>query len=208
MTFSRRALLALSYATLGACIEDADRCGPNMSYDVAVDTCVCAENAIATAGGCTPCADDEVVFGTTCGCPTGMAKNDSNVCTTVAGLGDACDESTPCGDATYSYCAPSTGGATAGTCTKTCTTDDDCGASFTCATWEAQPFCREFSGVGASCSAQGDCAAFDAQACDMVQSHSCVVAGCSVDDDNCPRGTTCCDLSAYGAGTICMGACP
>jgi hypothetical protein len=208
MTISRRALLALTGAALSACIEDADRCGPNMSYVADTNTCVCVENAIATSGGCTPCADDEVASGTTCGCPTGMAKNESNVCTLVAGLGDACDETTPCIDATYSYCAPATGGVTAGTCTKTCATDDDCGATFTCATWEAQPYCREFSGVGASCSAQGDCADFDAQACDTVQSHACVIAGCSLDDNNCPRGTECCDLSAFGAGTICMGACP
>lgn len=205
-----QALLA-SLLTLpaGACIDDADRCGPNMMYDSATSTCMCEPNAFASPAGCTPCASDEVVVGgTSCGCAAGQAKDTSNVCVTVAGLGDPCDADAPCTDTTYSFCAPSTAGSIAGTCTTSCATDDDCGAAFTCATWEAQPYCRAYTGAGTSCSTQEDCASFDARTCDTFATHACMVAGCSLDDDNCPRGTTCCDLSAFGAGTACLGACP
>jgi hypothetical protein len=179
-----------------------------MSFDAEREICLCAQNAIASTNGCTPCADDEVVTGTTCGCPAGTAKNDTNVCAVVAGLGDACEDHTQCADSTYSFCAPMTAGTTAGTCTKMCASDDDCGGAYTCATWEAQPYCRQFSGVGATCAAQEDCAGLDAQACDTFQTHTCMIAGCSLDDGDCPRGMECCDLSAFGAGTICMPGCP
>jgi hypothetical protein len=210
MTFSRRVALATLLLPLAAgCIDDDDRCGPNMMYDAVTSTCMCEPSSFAANGGCTPCAADEVVIGgTSCGCAPGQAKDASNVCATVAGLGDSCSDTTPCSDATYSYCAPSTAGSIAGTCTSSCTVDEDCGAAFTCATWEAHPYCRAFSGFGMSCAAQSDCAGYDAQACDTVQSHVCVIAGCSLVNDDCARGTTCCDLSAFGAGTICMGACP
>ena len=209
MKSPERALLVSLCAVLAsACIAESDRCGANMSYNAKHNTCLCASNAVPVVGGCRACASDEIVAGDSCACAPGEAKNDANVCAFVAGLGDPCSATQACGDATYSYCAPASAGSTAGTCTKTCATDTDCGASHTCATWEAQPYCREFSGVGDACATQADCAGLDAQACDTVQSHACVVAGCSVDADNCPRGNSCCDLSAFGAGTVCMAVCP
>ena|SRR5687768_123335 len=209
MNDKQRALLVgLCAALASACMSDSERCGPNMTYDAEHVTCLCAANAVAVEGGCRACADDEVVVGESCACAPGQAKNEANVCAVVAGLGDPCGASQACTDATYSYCAPATAGSSASTCTKTCASDADCGAAHTCATWEAQPYCREFSGVGESCTSQADCAGFDAAGCDTFQTHACLVVGCALDKDDCPRGNTCCDLSAYGAGTACMAVCP
>jgi hypothetical protein len=38
--------------------------------------------------------------------------------------------------------------------------------------------------------------------------HTCIVAGCSLSANECPRGTMCCDLSQFGLGTLCGAACP
>jgi hypothetical protein len=38
--------------------------------------------------------------------------------------------------------------------------------------------------------------------------HTCIVAGCSLTANECPRGTMCCDLSRFGLGTLCGAACP
>jgi len=189
-----------------ACIYDPnDRCGPAMTYVSASNSCVCDGNAIAVPGGCQVCAADEVAQGTKCGCAAGKTKDANNVCVAVAGLGDPCDTSAACHDHTYSYCAHRTGGS-AGSCTKTCTTNNDCDPAYTCATWEAQPYCRTFDGVGAACTTSADCMG-DANFCDTFQTHQCGISGCSLTANQCPRGTMCCDFSAYGLGTLCAGAC-
>lgn len=208
MTALAKGIAAGLVCMLAACFDDADRCGPNMTYDSERAECLCAPNAITAEGGCKACAADEVVVAGACGCAAGEAKNDAGVCAAVAGLGDTCGADAPCTDATYSICAPSTAGTTSGTCTKSCTSDADCGATYTCATWEAQPYCREFSGLGKSCSGQADCANQDAALCDVIQSHACIVQGCSLSANDCPRDMTCCDLSNFGVGTACLLECP
>jgi hypothetical protein len=203
------ALTSLVLALLGsACMAPpAERCGASMYYDEAQVTCLCVESAIPVGGSCIPCAPDEVAAGSTCACPEGQAKNDEGVCAAVAGLGDPCDATSPCTDPTYSYCAPRSGGATAGTCTRTCFDDAQCDGAYTCATWEAQPYCRRFSGLGMGCASSADCADTDATFCDTFQTHTCLVSGCTARGEECPRGTECCDLSTYGLGTLCLGAC-
>jgi hypothetical protein len=204
---ARFALAALAGVAASACVYDADaRCGPAMTYVAAAHACACDSDAIAVAGGCQPCAADEVVAAGACACAAGQTKNADNLCVTVAGLGDACDTQTsPCTDATYSYCATK-GGGTAGTCTNPCASNADCGAAYTCATWETPPYCRTFDGVGAACSSSADCTE-DAQYCDTFQSHTCVRQGCSLALDDCERGTMCCDFSSFGLGTLCAEAC-
>jgi len=192
----------------GGCVYNSnERCGPAMRLDATLDVCVCDDNAVITGLGCTPCAADEIVVAGACACPSGSAKNAVNTCEIVRGLGDACATSSECTNATYGYCAPATAGSTANTCTSTCITDVDCGATYTCATWEARPYCRAFSGLAKSCSSQADCAGTDATFCESTQTHRCMVAGCSLTTDDCPRDTTCCDFSSYGLGTLCAGAC-
>lgn len=189
-----------------ACVYDSsDRCGPAMSYVAASNSCVCDADAIAVPGGCQRCAADEVALGGKCGCAAGQTKDANNLCVTVAGLGDPCTTSADCTDSTYSFCAKGSGGS-AGTCTKTCDADADCGAAYTCATWESKPYCRTFEGYHDSCTTSADCTG-DAKYCDTFQTHTCIVSGCSLSDSDCPRGTMCCDFSGYGLGTLCAEAC-
>ncbi|MEO8701862.1 MAG: hypothetical protein ABI867_17590 [Kofleriaceae bacterium] len=171
-----------------------------MSFDAAAGVCVCADNAIADGGGCLPCAADEIKSGDTCGCPAGAAKNADGVCAMVPGLGAACDDATPCTSEFYGLCQ-------AGACTKACAIDTDCPDTYTCADWEPEPYCRTFTGFGATCSTSEACAGFDA---DFCAQGSCVVDGCTVGVDDCPRDTACCDFSSFGIGTVCAPAelCP
>jgi hypothetical protein len=206
---SRAALClgALLGLAAGACVYDGgQRCGPAMVFVETINTCVCGANAVAVVGGCEACPADEVPVGGTCGCAAGQTKNADHVCVVVAGFGDPCDTaSSPCSGTTYSYCAVH-GTGTAGSCTKTCTNNTDCDSAYTCATWDAQPSCRTFSGIGAACTVSSDCGG-DANFCDTFVSHSCGIAGCSLTADDCPRGTLCCDFSGYGLGNLCAGTC-
>jgi hypothetical protein len=196
-------ILLLVAAT--SCVYDAsERCGPNMTYDPTLQACLCADNAIVDKLGCTPCPADEVVIAGACGCAPGSAKNADNVCERITGLGDACETGADCTNPAYAYCAPGVAGSS---CTSTCTDNAGCGDAYTCATWETQPYCREFVGLGTPCATSDDCAGTDATFCDTYQSHTCIVAGCSLDHGACPRGTMCCDFSQYGLGTLCAGAC-
>ena len=201
------AVVVLTALAGSGCLFDSEkRCGPAMTYVTAANACVCDSDAIAVPGGCQVCAADEVPSGGKCACAPGKTKSADNICVTVAGLGDACDTaSAPCTDATYSYCAVD-GSGTAGTCTKQCASNTDCGATYTCARWEAQPYCRTFDGVGATCATSADCTG-DAKYCETAQSHVCLISGCSLTANDCPRDLTCCDFSNFGLGTLCAGAC-
>jgi len=209
MTLRRRRYRYLFLATaLSGCLYDAsDRCGPAMKFAPELATCVCDDNAVATGLGCVPCASDEVVVSGACACPAGATKNADHVCERVVGLGDPCADATSCTSEMYSMCAPDTAGTAAGTCTSGCASDADCGGAYTCATWEAVPYCRPFAGLGKTCGTSADCADSDAQFCDTFQTHTCIVAGCTLGTDNCPRGSMCCDFSAYGLPTLCAEAC-
>jgi hypothetical protein len=199
-------LAVLTSLAAASCVYDSDRrCGPAMIYVAAANACVCEDHAMQVPGGCQRCGDDEVVVGSACGCAAGMTKNAAHVCVAVAGLGDPCDADAPCTDAIYSFCAAPAGSAV-GTCTKTCTSDTDCEAAYTCTTWEDHPYCKEFHGIGTSCSAPTDCTG-DANFCDSFVSHTCIIAGCSLADSDCSRGTMCCDYSGYGLGTLCTPSC-
>lgn len=189
-------------ATTGCIYDSSDRCGAYMTYDTARAACRCDDNAVIDGLGCKPCAADEVVFAGACGCAPGSAKNAQDVCERIAGLGDPCTSATDCTNPAFAYCAPGTA-----TCTSTCADNSGCGDAYTCATWEAQPYCRQFVGLGQSCASSADCAGTDAAFCDIYQTHTCIVAGCSLATDDCPRGTMCCDFSQYGLGTLCAAAC-
>jgi hypothetical protein len=198
-------ILVLVLVAAAGCVYDAsDRCGPNMIFVAKLEACLCADNAIVEDLGCKACEPDEVVIAGACGCAPGSAKSADDVCERIAGLGDACASAGDCTNPAYAYCAPGVAGST---CTSTCDDDAGCGDAYTCATWEPQPYCRQFVGLGMSCTSSADCAATDATFCDTYQSHTCIVAGCSLDNGACPRGTMCCDFSQYGFGTLCAAAC-
>jgi hypothetical protein len=196
------ARIAVYLSLLGGCLYNADTpCGPAMDFDAASGVCVCQPDAISTGTGCTACAADEVVVDGACACPAGEAKDAADVCVVAHGLGDACQSDADCTSAMYGRCAPTD------TCTNACASDADCGGSFTCAVWEPRPYCRAWSGLGDTCTSNADCVGTDAVFCDTYQSHTCIVQGCSLTADDCPRDNTCCDFSSYGLGTLCAGAC-
>ena len=62
------------------------------------------------------------------------------------------------------------------------------------------------TGEGQPCVSDADCAGFDASFCELFVSHTCLVRGCSVAPDSCSSGRECCDLTAFGLPTLCLGA--
>ncbi len=55
------------------------------------------------------------------------------------------------------------------------------------------------SGLGMACTAQGDCAGFDADFCTPFPPRSCVVRNCATGENVCPSGLVCCDVSGANA---------
>ncbi len=194
-------LVVCAVASLhGGCVYDAaNTCGPSMRYESALGVCVCDDDAVAVGGGCKKCADDEVVSGVSCGCPAGETKNADNRCAPVPGLGSACAATSECTAPPFDLCAIRDG---IGSCTSQCSADTDCPANYVCADWEPVPYCRVFTGYGATC-VTDECASYDASFC--AQGH-CVVQGCTLGVDDCPRDTGCCDFSGFGIGTLCVPA--
>ncbi len=194
---------AIASVLAGCLYEPGNTCGPYMRYEIALGVCVCNDDAIAVGGGCTPCASDEVVVGLTCACPAGETKNVDNRCAEVPGLGAACQAAGECTEAPHDFCAVRDG---IGSCTSQCAVDTDCPDSYVCADWEPVPYCRTYTGYGATCTTT-ECAGYDASLC--IQGH-CVVQGCTLDVNDCPRDTACCDFSTFGIGTLCVpaGSCP
>ena len=127
-------------------------------------------------------------------------KNGGGVCAVVLGFGSPCSDSIECTNPSYDYCAVRDG---VGSCTSRCAADTECAATYVCADWEPTPSCRTFTGYGATCVVPADCASYDAAFCG--QGH-CVVQGCTMGTDDCPRDTACCDFSNYGIGTLCVPA--
>jgi hypothetical protein len=205
------ALFALLGAMPSACTYDSsDRCGPHqvMYEDL---RCVCDAQSALTATGCEPCGADEVPSAAGCVCKPGYTKDAALVCApTPMGLGVACDASTPCTDPEFKHCEPGADGT--GYCTTTeCSSAEDCTGGYACDLQVTPSVCRRPPvGLSMSCTADADCAGTEATYCDTLQTHSCLVQGCSLSPDNCFSGWECCDLSMYGiAQPICIpqGAC-
>jgi hypothetical protein len=82
---------------------------------------------------------------------------------------------------------------------KPCTVDADCDPAYTCADWEATPYCRTFSGADKTCGGPSDCAGLDASIC---YANQCRIANCTPTPmhakDDCPKDLVCCDVSALG----------
>lgn len=204
MTGIRSVMLAAIVVFAGGCVLGDDVCGPNQVHNAEAATCLCDSTSIEASNGCTPCASDEVVKAGKCACPEGMAKNDGVCKASESGLGKACSPTVACDDPAFPTCSDK------GYCTASCATSANCGGDFTCATWEASPYCKRFpTGVGASCSSSVDCAENDATYCETLQTHSCV-ATCDPTKNDCADGTGCCDLSVFGLTAMCVpvGACP
>jgi len=178
------ALFALLGAMPSACVYDAsDRCGPNqvMYEDL---RCVCdAKSAPDATGACQPVPEAPM------------------------GLGAACDATTPCADAEFKHCEAGADGS--GYCTKAdCAGAEDCTGGYACDVSVTPSVCRRPpAGLGMSCTADADCAGTEATYCDTFVTHTCLVQGCNLTQDNCFIGFECCDLSSFGiAQPLCIAA--
>jgi hypothetical protein len=200
-------------AAASGCVLESNRCGPNEMIYGDIERCVCVPNAANTGTGCVLCGENEVPGANSCVCAPGFMRDAGTMaCVAVpAGLGTACDATTPCADATFNHCATSANGS--GYCTSTgCTSSADCGNGYVCDTSGAAPYCkRPPVGAGMSCTSSADCAGTEATYCESFVSHSCLVENCSVATNNCFPGTNCCDFSATLGipNPICIaGTCP
>ncbi len=170
-----------------------------MVYNAKAHICSCDESSVVNGGGCDACPQGMVPAGSKCACPAGTKDDGMGACVHVAGLGDACDGATmTCLDTTYDVCGIRAG-RTAGICTKGCKADGDCGDAYTCADWEASPFCLGFSGTTKACTTPADCAGQDASIC---FNGVCRIPNCTVTTDHtkedCPKELVCCDVSFLG----------
>lgn len=206
--------------------EGSESCICAEGYATTATGCVaCKENEVAGASGCVckpkygrttekgaceACGEHEVTGATgACECEPGFSKESPKAaCEPLpAGVGVACDATTPCTDTTYNYCY--TGSATTGYCTtQGCASTDDCSNGYMCDLTATPTYCRRAPlGAGKTCASDADCAGTEATYCDTYQTKSCLVQGCTVTPDNCFTGTECCDLSAYGiVQPLCIAA--
>jgi hypothetical protein len=51
------------------------------------------------------------------------------------------------------------------------------------------------TGVGTPCASDADCAAFDADYCELAVSRTCLVQNCTVSPNSCFQGFTCCSFA-------------
>ena len=202
-----RVELRLAFAFLGAsslptaCVYDADeRCSPGqvLSSDTA---CVCAEGSAFTPQGCVPCAENEVPGTNGCVCADGLARPtpDAACQALPPALGAECDAaSAPCTDPRYDYCQPVSG--QSGYCTRAgCTSSAECEGGYACNTTASPPYCqRPPLGADQPCQTPADCAGTEATWCDTVVTSTCLVAGCSVAEQDCFGGMQCCDFALFG----------
>jgi hypothetical protein len=167
----------LAVLAAAACVDDDARCGSDRVLDPEAEVCVCKPDTVDQGGVCVEVAPVET------------------------GLGDACDDSTPCADAAFPEChVPDDG---AGYCTVyDCTSNDDCGKSFHCALDETPSYCHAPpTGQGVACESDDDCKDFEATFCSVGNPAGvvCLVRDC-VDDSGCSPGYTCLDLGMFVPG--------
>ncbi|HEY3494328.1 MAG TPA: hypothetical protein VGK73_06570 [Polyangiaceae bacterium] len=203
----------IAAAPLG-CVYDADDpCGPNQEIYGDGLRCVCVAGAALTPTGCVMCGANEVAGATACECAPGYGRPaDGGACEEIpsSGQGADCDDATPCLDPLASHCEMDDAGT--GYCTTTDCTETPCTGGYACDESASPTVClRPPLGQSMSCTSDADCAGTEATFCDLVESDSCLVEGCSISPDDCFIGWSCCDLTSLGlAKTICVpdGSCP
>lgn len=210
------ARLGLVCATLilaaTACLYDNEhKCGPRQVFDEGLLYCVCDQTSVLKDGACSPCGANEVPQNGACACKQGFVRGGDGAChENRTRLGQSCTPGAACDDPKYTFCATGAGGT--GYCTQAgCTSTADCPSDYTCATWEAQPFCkRSPTGFLKACMSTADCAGNDADFCEPLQSHRCLMSNCKVSPNTCTGGQLCCDLGKFGLPTLCVppGSCP
>jgi hypothetical protein len=203
--------LALVLAS-GCLYDSGSRSDRSQRFDPDSGVCVCKDNTIAGDHGCVACAEHELAQGGSCVCDTGYSRPPAGgPCAVIPqNLGAHCDPAAPSCDASYPTCHALA--ASDGYCTSSgCATNDDCTGGYACDTSVSPSYCqRPPTGVGQSCASSADCASYEASYCETLQSHVCLVQGCSKSPDDCFSGNQCCDLSGFGLPFLCVptGTCP
>lgn len=199
------AVLSLVALAVGGCIiKDGEECDRNQVYrDTSqVDYCDCAPGTVEDPKGfgCLPCGANEDVVAGKCECRSGYSRPPSGgACAPTVGqvLGAACTGAGTC-SAPYPYCA--TDGNEQYCTLEGCGSTKACGDGYRCSGTGSSAYCEKVSGLTTTCASSADCAAFDANSCDTVQTKKCVVALCASDPKKCAGGTVCCDLSGFMPG--------
>jgi len=203
----------------GSCIIAGDKCDAHqVQLDSSYDVCVCEPGAVWNAGGagCTPCGEHQEIQSGVCVCSAGFVKAADGVTCIESAIGAPCGPDVAC-MAAFPYCAIDQG--SAGYCTsQDCTANADCPAGWSCEVAAGVRYChRPPTGLGAPCRNSDECSSFEANYCDVVQTHTCILEGCATDGVACPNEWSCCDYSAlFGAplstcvapAMIVSGACP
>lgn len=210
----RAALLcsALVSVLVGGCFYDSDeRCDSTQRFDEAAGVCICREGSVPGAHGCVSCGEHESAQGDSCLCVEGYARPaEGGACALIPdALGAECDPAAPACDARYPTCHASSDAS--GYCTTECVSSADCSGGFACDTTKSPSYCqRPPLGVGQKCTTSADCASFEATYCESIQSHVCLVQGCTKAPNSCFPGNDCCDLTSVGLPTVCVptGTCP
>lgn len=183
-----------------SCMYDKNKpCGDDLEVDKDADgnpRCVCPAGSIYSPTGCVECGENQIVQGTQCVCDEGYVMGANGKCEEIAGSGGA--------TSTGTTSAAGAGGDDGTTTTSTtgsmpeCTVNDDCPApaafgdpALICDAGA----CRQPTGWGTPCSADGgECAGLEAGHCDTYQM-ACTIANCSNTPNTCPSGFDCCDFT-------------
>jgi len=180
------------------CIISGDKCD---AHQVKVEDddfalCVCEPGAAPNSNGvgCTPCGKNREVQNGVCTCTEGFVPAADGDGCEASDIGasciqdDDCASSSPYGVAnkTQPYCSSSG-----------CSSNSDCPGGWTCEASNDTRYCRKpITGLGVQCTTNDNCAGFEANYCENLQTHTCILQGCAVQDVVCPSEWLCCDYSA------------
>lgn len=191
------AALVLAHAAT-SCIVSGDRCGANqVAFDDQVSICLCKPDYVTASDGvgCVPCGENQTAVQNACVCKPGFSRpSASDVCKPEAQTA-TCTADADCAAATP-YCARK--GSEPGYCTRTdCTANADCTVGWSCEQTPTTRYCaRPPTGFGLPCQSNADCAGFDASYCEVLSTHTCILAGCATRERTCPSEWTCCDYAS------------
>jgi hypothetical protein len=210
---ARAAWLVLTAASVGACIYDEDaRCGPHMVVSE-VDACECETGYVLVGKECITCPENEHVQGAGCVCDDGFARAvEGAACSELPTSGPGADcAANACMGSEFSECVEAPNGDQYCT-SRGCTESSDCPEGFACRASAEGSYCQRTPvGMASPCEVEQDCAGYEATFCETLISHSCLVQGCSLSQNDCFEGWDCCDVTAYGMPIpICIpeGNCP
>jgi hypothetical protein len=204
--FTTSTLMYAAMPWLGSCLLNDNRCD---KYEVArqgdLTICECVPGTVRDPRGygCLPCGDNEVVKENKCTCKDGFARNTPDGACLETMLGASCSDDNPCASA-FPRCVANDAG---GYCTtEGCDEPSSCtGDGWACNKTGATSYCeRPPSGNGTPCLADSECASFEADYCEKVQSKTCLVQGCATGEKKCFGDYACCDFTFVGIPSLCV----